>query len=157
VSKLQAEADAQEQDRWIEQIDDAVTEVFQLMLQQRCLIVDKAPLGQKNVSAKIIFSGTLEGHCTVCISIEGAYLLTDALLGAQGDWDESMIDDAVGELCNMIAGGWKSRLSSHASACNLSVPHVSRIQAPEDFNSRKTTRKFYAFEGSVLEVAMGLS
>jgi chemotaxis protein CheX len=154
---LPSETNEQEQEYWIAQIDDAVMEVFQMMLQQDCMVVAKAPLSQKNISAKIIFSGTFEGHCTVRISTEGAYLLTDALLGAQGDWDESMIDDAVGELCNMIAGGWKSRLSAHLSACNLSVPQVSRTQTLEGSNSRKSSRKFYAFEGSVLEVAMGLN
>jgi chemotaxis protein CheX len=154
---MPAKTNAQDQDHWIAQIDDTVTEVFQLMLQQQCMVVDKAPPTPENISARIIFSGTLEGHCTVSISSEGAYLLTDALLGAQGDWDESMIDDAVGELCNMIAGGWKSRLSAHASACNLSVPHITRTQAPESLNAGRITRKFYAFEGSVLEVAMGLN
>lgn len=154
---MPSETNAQDQNRWMTQFDDIVTEVFQLMLQRQCVVVDTAPPAGKNISAKILFSGTVEGHCTVRLSTEAACLLTDALLGAPGNWDEGMIDDAVGELCNMIAGAWKSRLSAHASACSLSVPQVSRTQAPESLNADKITRKFYAFEGSVLEVALGLS
>ena len=155
---------------WIESIDDAVAEVFEMMLRQPCIMVDEAsPAGQSispSISAKIVFSGTLEGQCIVRLSTEAADRLTDALLGAEGDWDDSMIDDAVGEMCNMIAGGWKSKLEAHASACNLSVPAVSRSHACETPHPRThetvpvaapTARRFYAFDGSVLEVTLALA
>ena len=69
-----------------------------------------------------------------------------------------MIDDAVGELCNMIAGGWKSRLGAPASVCHISVPAVTRSTAREGLhNDPPTTRRFYVFNGSVLEVALAIS
>ncbi len=33
-----------------------------------------------------------------------------------------MVIDAVGELCNMIAGGWKRRLGPEAEGLVLSLP-----------------------------------
>jgi chemotaxis protein CheX len=148
---------AEDQTRWTTQIDDAVGEVFELMLRQPCSPVDGPSGAATTISARIEFAGTLEGHCVVHVSAEAADRLTDALLGSEGDWDDEMIDDAVGELCNMVAGGWKSRLGAQASACHLSVPAVSRGLAPERRHNATTTRRFYAFNEEVLEVALALN
>jgi chemotaxis protein CheX len=151
-------AEDEDQSQWIAHMDDAVTEVFATMLRQRCTALDGLAETETHISATIVFSGTLEGHCAVHLSTATADRLTDALLGAEGDWDDQMIDDAVGELCNMIAGGWKSRLEAPASVCHLSVPMVSRGAAPEKLpHNAITTRRFYAFNGSVLEVTLALS
>jgi chemotaxis protein CheX len=147
----------EDQTRCIAHLDDAVGEVFELMLRQRCALIDESPAAAMSISAKIVFSGTLEGQCMIQVSAVGADRLADALLGSEGDWDEVMIDDAVGELCNMIAGGWKSRLGAPASVCHLSMPAVSRGLAsgwPDDATT--ATRRFYEFNGTVLEVTLAL-
>jgi chemotaxis protein CheX len=145
--------------RWIEHIDHAVAEVFDTMLRQPCTVIDRPDSAQNHISARIVFSGTLEGHCAIHLSAATADRLTDALLGAEGDWDDQMIDDAVGELCNMIAGGWKSRLAAPASVCHLSMPQVSRAgnaeTLPHAVHEVHTTHRFYGFnDNSVLEVAL---
>ena len=145
-----------DQAQWIAHLDDAVAEVFELMLQLRCSVVDRCAAIEAGISATIVFSGTLEGQCVVRVSGAGADRLADALLGAEGDWDEEMIDDAVGELCNMIAGGWKSRLGAPASVCHLSVPAVSHGLAPSRLG-HSATRRFYGFDGAVLEVTLELT
>jgi len=160
ATPIQAGGGAQQEDhaQWIAHLDGAVTEVVETMLRQRCTAVDGPPAARTTISAKIVFSGALEGHCIVHVSTAAAGRLTDALLGAEGDWDDQMIDDAVGELCNMIAGGWKSRLGPPASVCHLSVPAVSRTSTREKSQkSPATTRRFYAFDGAILEVALTLS
>jgi len=147
----------------IARIDDAVAGVFEIMLRQRCVPVDRpssviASLSDRNIEAKIAFSGTLAGQCAVRASIATASLLTSALLGAEGNWDNAMIDDAMGELCNMIAGGWKSALDASGAMCHISVPTVSRsypTQTPHD--TAITTRRFYSFNGSPLEVALTIT
>jgi chemotaxis protein CheX len=149
-------AEDNDQARWIAHLDDAVAEVFELMLRQRCALVDEATAAAIGISAKIVFSGTLEGKCVVQVSAVGADRVADALLGAEGDWDDEMIDDAVGELCNMIAGGWKGRMDAPASVCHLSMPAVSRglVQSRLEHHA---TRRCYAFDGAVLEVMLELS
>jgi chemotaxis protein CheX len=150
-----AEDEDQDQARWIAHLDDAVGEVFELMLRQRCALVDETTAAARWISAKIVFSGTLEGQCVVQVSGAGADRLADALLGAEGDWDDEMIDDAVGELCNMIAGGWKSRLDAPASVCTLSMPSVSRGPAQNTLE-HCAARRSYGFDGAVVEVTLEL-
>jgi chemotaxis protein CheX len=148
---------AHDQAQWAAHIDSTVAEVFETMLSQGCTVVCGASLTGVHISAKTIFSGTLEGHCMVHVSTATADLMTDALLGAEGDWDDQMIDDAVGELCNMIAGGWKSRLGTPASVCHLSAPTVSRRAVCEGLHGYATMmRRFYAFSGSMFEVTLAL-
>jgi chemotaxis protein CheX len=156
---------------WVAQLDDAVAEVFEVMLGQPCTVLGKASAMDRNTStiaAEIVLSGTLEGRCEVRLSVLAAERLTNALLGTEGNWDDpmddSMIDDAVGELCNMIAGGWKSRLETPASACDLSVSAVRRGYAREDLpDGINTVRRFYALGGlgkldsPVLEVTLALT
>jgi hypothetical protein len=61
----------------------------------------------------------------------------------------------------MIAGGWKSRLATPASACNLSVPDVCRGHDYEDLQDNiNAVRRFYALgelDISVLEVTLALT
>ena len=164
-----ASADDPDRTRWIAHLDEAVAEIFETMLGQRSSVVDAPPPGAHtsakisahicaHICATIVFSGALDGLCIVQASPATADRLTDALLGAEGDWDDEMIDDALGEMCNMIAGGWKSRLGPPASVCHLSVPAVSRTSTREKSQkSPATTRRFYAFDGAILEVALTLS
>jgi chemotaxis protein CheX len=156
ISFDQTAEEDEEQIRWTAPIDDAVAEVFELMLGQRCVTIDEGLAGIHSIRAQITFSGALEGHCAVQISTADADRLTDALLGAEGDWDDEMIDDAIGELCNMIAGGWKNRLSAPASVCRLSMPLISRGVAPWKLDTEGTMRRAYTFDGSVLEVMLAL-
>lgn len=86
-----------------------------------------------------------------------AELLTNAFLGVATDsaaarWDDAMIGDAVGELCNMIAGGWKKRLGAPALGSDLSVPTILRglSQQPDGDTPQPSTmsmRRTYAFDG----------
>ena len=39
-----------------------------------------------------------------------------------------MTEDATGELCNIIAGSWKSRQEAAGSACFISSPRVESGQ-----------------------------
>jgi chemotaxis protein CheX len=154
--EAELEIEAELKTQCVAHIDDAVSEVFALMLRHHCVLVAHPKAIVTGISASILFSGTLEGQCTVHVSIPTADRITDALLGTEGDWDDEMLDDAVGELCNMIAGGWKSRLGPPASVCRLSVPTVSRSRSTNRPHTT-TTRRFYTFNGSVFEVALALN
>ncbi len=62
-----------------------------------------------------------------------------------------MVGDAVGELCNMIAGGWKKRIGAEA---NLSVPTIRRAPncTPQSFAS--CMRRVYSFDNSTFVVIL---
>ena len=47
------------------------------------------------------------------------------------------VNDAIGELCNMISGGFKSTLMDHGMQCAISTPAIIRgtsfsVEAPPD-------------------------
>jgi len=163
-----ASADDPDRTRWIAHLDEAVAEIFETMLGQRSSVVDAPPPGAHtsakisahicaHICATIVFSGALNGLCIVQASPATADRLTDALLGAEGDWDDEMIDDALGEMCNMIAGGWKSRLGALTASCQISVPEISRQRAAHASGHATIATRFYAFDGSVLEVTLALN
>jgi chemotaxis protein CheX len=146
--------------RWIGQIDGIVAAVFHLMLGRSCGAADEAAAVQMDISAKVLFSGAVEGCCVVEFPAGAAKKLTEAFLGADGGaggaWDEAMVDDAVGELCNMIAGGWKSKLGGADGACQLSAPTVERGTGRVEMSGcgKVMVRRMYGFEGSVFLVEL---
>ena len=46
------------------------------------------------------------------------------MLGTDESTSEECIRDALGEICNMVAGSFKGQLSDVAAQCMLSVPTV---------------------------------
>lgn len=118
-----------------------------------------------SVTAVVGFGGVLSGACIFEAEIESAQKMASRLTGAEfaaskdssagakgttgttGDTNpgaaaslilEAVVEDAVGELCNMLAGCWKSKIPELAADCGLSVPAVItggdykvRVQSPE--------------------------
>jgi chemotaxis protein CheX len=64
-----------------------------------------------------------------------------------------MVEDAIGELCNMVAGGWKSKLEGEQAACLISPPTITGL-GPEGLTEAREKRvsRFYCFEGNVFGV-----
>ncbi|GAC1424770.1 MAG: hypothetical protein NVSMB62_21790 [Acidobacteriaceae bacterium] len=107
-------------------IDEIVSEIFQSMLGAACTPnAYKAPIRER-ISATIRLSGDRAGSCAVEMPAEAGDWLTDSLMGSEADWDDEMIQDAVGELCNMVTGGLKRRLGAWLGECRISLPEVHR-------------------------------
>lgn len=70
------------------------------------------------VSLEGEFQGAVLVHCATAL----ASRLTADLFGGEGELDVADVQDAVGELTNMIAGNIKSILPS---PCNLGLPVVA--------------------------------
>ena len=51
--------------------------------------------------------------------------LAGHMLGDEAATIPSMISDAMGELCNMVAGNFKSKITQLADHCMISVPTAS--------------------------------
>jgi chemotaxis protein CheX len=136
-----------------EELDSVVSRVFQVMLLRSCSVAEASPADAPNIFATVLLSGAVEAQCIVEFPFAAAEKLTDAFLGAEdGDcWDDAMIEDAVGELCNMIAGGWKIKLGALDSACRLSTPILSRATTRWP-DTRDAMRRTYAFDDSVFHV-----
>lgn len=101
------------------------------------------------VSAILGFAGQLSGSCTMsaepaAVALISNHLLSpalphahpsepdvavhnatgvDSLVSAPCPLNDTMLD-SFGEICNMIAGGWKNRIPGLDSGCALSVPTI---------------------------------
>lgn len=139
-------------------MDDAVAEVFEQMLSRRCVSTQEFPTGEVHILARITFSGAVEAQCILEFPSLSAQVLTCAFLGpSEVDWDDFMVADTVGELCNMIAGGWKKRLGPSAWGADLSVPFTSRgspLDEP-DFGITRL-RRAYRFGDSPFVMSLKL-
>ena len=111
---------------WKTIMECAAVEVFELMAGVR-LEVDAAasaetPRGEQ--TAMVGMAGALCGMTTLRCSQATAAKFASLMLGEDAASNPSSARDAMGELCNMIAGNFKSKISNLADHCMLSVPTV---------------------------------
>jgi chemotaxis protein CheX len=108
---------------WKSILECAAVEVFNMMAGAELSAYPEAspePAGQQ--TAMVGLAGALCGMVTIRCTSKTAADLAARMLG--GDANPSAISDALGELCNMVAGNFKSKVSTLADHCMLSVPTV---------------------------------
>jgi chemotaxis protein CheX len=145
----------------LRRMDETVQEVFGTMLG---LEVASGPTHNARVkygehTAHICFAGVISGHCEISLSRNASTAIASAMLGgAEIDSQSDAICDAIGELCNMLAGGWKDRLPSLSSECHLSIPtrscdlhaHEPRKRHLQPAESLQVSHHTYTFGGQHL-------
>lgn len=107
-------------------LDASVEEVFETMLGLACQRQPEpgsAPAGEA-VTAMVGFGGALTGACIFRSSAETARLIAGRMTGSALAAVDDTVKDAIGEICNMLAGAWKARLPALAAGCGLSIPAV---------------------------------
>ena len=75
-------------------------------------------------TAMVGMAGALCGMTTLRCSRDTSAKFASLLLGGDAATNPSVAKDALGELCNMIAGNFKAKVSILADHCMLSVPTV---------------------------------
>ncbi len=111
----------------VDRADESVFEVFARMLGLPVEVVsppELTPGVDEERTAIVGYSGAMRGSCEVQMNRGAATAIASAMLGGGPVEDEASLDDAVGEICNMIAGGWKDRVPALSSLCALSPPTV---------------------------------
>ena len=102
----------------------AVEEVLEIMMGCR---VKPAPKSEYKTSreftAMIGLAGSLCGVLTVGCDAETARQLAKCMLGDIVS-SEHQVSDALGEICNMVAGNFKNKLTGLDGRCLLSIPTV---------------------------------
>jgi chemotaxis protein CheX len=112
-----------------ENLDASVREVFETMLDWRCRREPAPPPAvdrpaSESVTAVVGFGGLLSGACIFRVSAAAALKMAARLTGAEFAEVDATVQDAIGEICNMLAGSWKSRIPKLGTHCGLSVPAV---------------------------------
>jgi chemotaxis protein CheX len=110
---------------WKPILERAAIEVFQIMagasLEPVHMLAEE-PKGAR--TAMVGLAGALCGMMAIRCSRTLAGQLASLMLGGDAAENPSMIADALGELCNMVAGNFKAKISTLADHCMLSVPTV---------------------------------
>ncbi len=108
------------------------------------------------VCARVQFVGALQGCCVVMLRAGGVVALVRAMLDVEVAADDALGLDAVRELCNMIAGGWKSGLQPEACAAGMTPPMNYVAPRPHDQAAPATVTRRYLFAGNLLDVELRL-
>jgi chemotaxis protein CheX len=144
----------------LECIDASVIEVFSMMFGFAIDAVESpetAPdaCGLDERTAVIGFAGKVRGSFQVRISFQSARKIASAMLGGAPVDDDASIADALGELCNMIAGGWKNAIPIF-SECTLSPPTVISGQDYKLHFHRPSMKilRAYRFDGHTLNLTL---
>jgi chemotaxis protein CheX len=125
-----------------ENVDASVYEVFGTMLGVECQRAQPDSVvainSTESVTAVVGFGGILSGACVVSCNAGAAQRIAGLMPGMEFASVDEVVKDGIGEICNMLAGGWKSKVPQLAANCGLSVPAVItgcdynlHVQAPE--------------------------
>ena len=136
-----------------QQLDQVTAVVFDTMMELRCEPVAEAADTSREVCARVSFLGPLQGCCTVRLRRSGAVALVRAMLQVTILPGDELGEDAVRELCNMIAGGWKSGLEADACAAEMTPPTLCEVAAQ---GPPATVARRYSFAGNLLDVELRL-
>jgi chemotaxis protein CheX len=134
------------EENWLPVLELAVEEVFEIMVGQKVKPAEKSetpPPG--GFTAMVGIAGGLCGVLTISCDRKTARELAKSMLGPEIADSEEQTSDALGEICNMVAGNFKNKLSNADRSCMLSVPTVIKGDA---FSFRSLA------DGEVLETVM---
>jgi len=110
---------------WGPLLDLATREVFSLMLGVE-LTSSQEPVSEEglNITSMVGLAGSICGLLSLRCTSNSATLMASKMLGLEpGSIGEAMLD-AVGEVCNMVAGNFKNKIPGMGDGCQLSVPTV---------------------------------
>src|SRR5271163_4731711 len=96
---------------WQPVLDLSVEEVFEIIL--GCRVKPVTPAEQRpkpEFTAMVGLAGALCGILTVCCDARTAALIAKAMLGDSAE-SQQHVADALGEICNMVAGNFKNKLA----------------------------------------------
>ena len=117
-------AGSSSRETWIPLLETATREVFELMLGCQLALNATAEEPKPEVTAMVGLAGMLCGVLSVRCDGKAAALMTSKMLGVELDKVGAEVSDALGEVCNMVAGNFKNKIAGLAEGCLLSPPTV---------------------------------
>ncbi len=110
---------------WLLTLTRSVQEVFETMLSTKVAPVCEASKTVRlDWTAMVGLAGQLHGIVTFSCDEKAAIRITSKMLGVEVKEADERVYDAVGEVCNMIAGNFKHQISELTDDCSLSPPTV---------------------------------
>jgi chemotaxis protein CheX len=123
--KLLAAAAKSDRAEWTRRLEEAAQEVFELMVNVSLKRRD-AQAGSEafELCAMVGMAGDICGVLSLrCSGYGGRRIALSMLRRAVSEVDSNVLD-AVGEVCNTIAGSFKAKIPGYSDGCLLSLPTV---------------------------------
>ena len=110
---------------WSTVLSDAAKEVFLMMVGEGLSVPGEAnPPVLSEVAGMVGLAGELCGVLTIRCSKASAGRIACQMLGVAEAEAATQAIDAIGEICNMVAGNFKAKIAGLEDKCMLSVPTV---------------------------------
>jgi chemotaxis protein CheX len=138
---------------------NATCEVFEIMVGTSLgSPPQESPHTMADFTAMVGIAGSLCGVVGLRTSSESASRMAAKMLGSDEVSVGENVQDAFGEICNMIAGSFKARIAGLADGCALSVPTVisGRDYALHSLANGERYEVMFSFEGKPLSVTLDL-
>lgn len=120
---------------WPALLVNAAREVFQMMAEIEVEhILDPSGRPSGSVSALIGIAGAMSAVLRVRCFPDAASYVAMKMLGGVEPPAKAASEDAIGEIANMVAGNFKSKIATLGDGCVLSVP---TIVSGEDYEVRQ--------------------
>lgn len=117
-------ADNNSHQSWLPLLEVAAREVFELMLSCKLMVPEALTEDEMDITSMVGLAGQLCGVMSIRCSHKAAALMASKMLGTDVDQASPEMCDAFGEVCNMVAGNFKNKISGLGDGCMLSVPTV---------------------------------
>jgi chemotaxis protein CheX len=142
---------------WTMILEQAAIEVFEMMAGAR---LEPLPTSEEKAAgdrtAVVGMAGALCGMTTIRCSSAVAAKLAGRMLGGTPPTSFSTVGDALGELCNIVAGHFKAKFPNLEDACMLTIPTVIS-GADYHLRVRGSTETFQSalrYEGELVWVSL---
>lgn len=113
-----------------EELQSAVSEVFNMMIGQSVEGQPVEPASPKtawpsHVAAAVSFAGHRSGLVCIHTSLATANMIAGAMLGLEPGEVNGDMPDAMGEMANLVAGSFRTKLAAHEPASAIAIPSVT--------------------------------
>jgi chemotaxis protein CheX len=109
---------------WVPIMELATREVFEMMLGCQLEVPKTAESGSFDATSMVGLAGKVCGILTFSCGGKSATLMASKMLGMKAAEGSREVLDALGEICNMVAGNFKNKIAGLGEGCMLSVPTV---------------------------------
>lgn len=143
-----------------EKIIESAKEIFSSMMMMEIAVhgeqTTKSMALKESISGVIGLAGTHKGVLAIHIPNKVAMAITSAFLGMDVDEMSEDVEDAVGELANMLGGNVKSILSENGRDISLSLPSTITGQHYDFQPTKEAERIIIPFRCDAGEFAIDL-
>lgn len=132
---------------WIPMLELAIREVFERMLGSQLDLPADETREQPGITAMVGLAGQVCGVMSIRCDTKTACRMASQMLGAERGPKSAELQDAFGEICNMVAGNFKNKITGMNEKCMLSNPTVVtgsdyRLRSLSDSDSIEITMLF---------------